>query len=74
MPFFLSILIKDISTDKGCYFTLLHPKITNTLLSFYHLLSNMIDLLEKQLCLIIYYTYDFEKISKPLMSFFSTKS
>jgi hypothetical protein len=74
MPFFLSLLIKDISTDKCCYFKLLHTKITDALPSFYHLLSNMIDLLEKRLCLIIYYTYGFEKISKPSMIFFSTKS
>jgi hypothetical protein len=69
MLFFLSLLIKDISTDKCCYLTLFHTKITDTLPSFYLLLSNMIDLLEKYLCLIIYYTYDFEKISKPSMNF-----
>jgi hypothetical protein len=63
MLFFLSLLTKDISTDKCCYLTckLLRTKITDTLPSFYHLLPNMVDLLEKHLCLIIYYAFDFEK-------------
>jgi hypothetical protein len=62
MLFFLSLshIIKDISTDKKCSFKLLHTKLTDTLPSFYHLLSNINDLLEKQLSLFIYYTYDFE--------------
>jgi hypothetical protein len=68
MPFLLSLLIKDKATDKCCYFKLLHAKITDTLPNFYHLLSNIIDLFQKQLCLIIYYTYNFEKILKSSMS------
>ena len=75
MLFFLSLLIKDRSSDKCCYLKLLHTKITDTLPSFYYLLSNMIDLLEKQLCLIVYYTCGFEKkYITALDDFFSTKS
>jgi hypothetical protein len=38
---------------------------------FYRLLSNMIELIEKQLFLIVYYTYGLKKILKLSILFYS---